>query len=79
MAERPPNRSLSAAGTALRYALQSGLPELERAALTVLARIERKHRGHLSNIAAELGVSRSTYHGWLRDFSELQAIHDSVK
>jgi len=71
----PPNRALSPAANGLRYALQSGLPELEQAALKILSRLERKHSGHLVKICEELGVSYSTYGVWLRTFPELGRIH----
>lgn len=64
---------------AITMCLQSDEPTLRDAALTVLSKVIRTHRGNWSEICRQLGFSRPAASRWLRMCPELVELTNAQK
>lgn len=69
------NRTIPHDSLALRYAFDSSVPGLRKAAIDHVKDVVKSNEGSTKHIAEELGISVSTWWRWVQAVPELQKAH----
>lgn len=69
------NRTISTDSLALRYAMTCAIAPLRQAAIAYVKDVIASESGATTRISTSLGVSTSTYLGWVADVPEVQTCH----